>query len=92
MDRAKLTEVFLRYDALLQDAGVTARRHSRNLPAGSCAETLAHSRFMVQQSLEFIEQGRIEKAFRWLGFVQGVLWSQRLFTVEQLADHNKPTP
>ena len=29
------------------------------------------------------------KTMRWLGFVQGVLWACRVYTVEQLREHNR---
>jgi hypothetical protein len=32
-----------------------------------------------------------EKFMRWLGFMQGVLWAEGLYTIEQLKDHNRPT-
>ena len=34
--------------------------------------------------------GRIEKAHRWLGFIQGILWQSGNFTIDQLANHNRP--
>jgi hypothetical protein len=32
----------------------------------------------------------MEKAFRWLGFVQGVLWTNRVYTLDNLKSHNRP--
>jgi hypothetical protein len=34
--------------------------------------------------------GREDKVMRWLGFVQGVLWSCGVFTIDQLKAHNAP--
>jgi len=34
---------------------------------------------------------RTEKFMRWLGFMQGVLYSEGLFTVLEMRDHNRPT-
>jgi len=31
----------------------------------------------------------IEKAMRWLGFVQGVLWLHGDFTLDQMREHNR---
>jgi len=36
-----------------------------------------------------IDEGRIEKAMRWLGFIQGVLWSIGDFTVDELRTHSR---
>lgn len=35
-------------------------------------------------------EGRIEKAFRWLGFVQGCLWATGQYTLDELKNHNRP--
>jgi len=44
--------------------------------------------YMVGET--FTGEGRMEKAFRWLGFVQGCLWACRVYTVDQLKHHNMP--
>lgn len=52
---------------------------------------LAHVRDrMLPLTNEFAQDGRIEKAFRWLGFIQGVLWCEGIFTIEEMKDHNRP--
>ena len=51
---------------------------------------LAHCHQMLDKMQEFLDQGRVDKAFRWLGFVQGVLWSNYIFTIEEMANHNRP--
>lgn len=33
-----------------------------------------------------------DKAMRWLGWLQGVLWAQGTYSVKQLASHNKWGP
>jgi hypothetical protein len=30
-----------------------------------------------------------QKVNRWLGFVQGVLWTNGIFTIEEMCDHNR---
>ena len=35
------------------------------------------------------DRGIIEKAMRWLGFIQGGLWSAGLFSIDQMKDHNR---
>lgn len=51
------------------------------------AAVLAHLLFMCQEAKIFIEEGREDKAMRWLGFIQGVLWSGRYFSIEDLKQH-----
>lgn len=45
---------------------------------------------MIPQMVQFLKEGRREKTFRWLGFIQGVLYANGVFTVPEMADHNRP--
>lgn len=51
---------------------------------------LRHTHEMIVKIREFLHDQRKEKVMRWLGFVQGVLWSEGIYTIEQLAKHNMP--
>lgn len=33
---------------------------------------------------------KIEKLMRWLGFMQGVLWSKGIYSIDELRAHNMP--
>jgi hypothetical protein len=52
------------------------------------ADAIAHLLFMCQEAQIFINEDRIDKAMRWLGFIQGVLWSGRYFSIEALKQHS----
>jgi hypothetical protein len=39
---------------------------------------------------EFVPAGRIEKAMRWLGYVQGVLVCRGDFTLDEVKNHSRP--
>lgn len=54
-------------------------------------EALSHVLAMIPQMREFLEQGRRDKVFRWLGFIQGVLWLSGEFSLEKLKLHNRPS-
>jgi hypothetical protein len=43
---------------------------------------------MLDKIEEFVGQGKMEKAFRWLGFVQGCFWTTKQFSIYELRDHN----
>jgi hypothetical protein len=45
---------------------------------------------MLPKAIRFVEEGRRDKAMRWLGFIQGVLWVQRIYTIDELKLHNAP--
>jgi hypothetical protein len=47
---------------------------------------VAHYKFMCVQASAFVEDGQREKAMRWLGFLQGVLWRRNLFTLAELKE------
>jgi len=44
----------------------------------------------IKSLVERIEKSRLGKAKRWLGFMQGCLWSVRWYTIDELRDQNKP--
>ena len=50
---------------------------------------LHHCHSMLDKMVEFVAEGKTEKAFRWLGFIQGVLWARGYYTLDQLKDHNR---
>lgn len=60
-------------------------------PSGITREMTAHALYCCSQIREFIASGHLEKAHRWLGFVQGVLWVSGLYSIEELREHNTST-
>jgi len=51
---------------------------------------LAHLNFMCSEGQKLIEEGRTEKAMRWLGFLQGVLWARGFYSLDDLKNHSRP--
>lgn len=51
----------------------------------------AHIVGMLPKMRKFLEEGRRDKVFRWLGFIQGVLFSYAWYTIEDMKNHNRPT-
>jgi hypothetical protein len=47
---------------------------------------LQHCAWMVDESLAFFG-GDIAKINRWIGFIQGVLWKEGIYTIDQLRQH-----
>lgn len=58
-------------------------------PAESWREKLGHCYSMLEEMRGFIKQNRMGKVFRWLGFIQGVLWSLGIYNLESLKSHNR---
>jgi hypothetical protein len=52
---------------------------------------LMHARDMCTTIREFVQNRKTDKAFRWLGFVQGVLWCTGVYTIAEMKDHNRLT-
>jgi hypothetical protein len=44
----------------------------------------SHYKFMCNALQTFADEGRMEKAMMWLGFIQGVCWRSDLFTLDDL--------
>ena len=47
---------------------------------------LSYVRWMCQQ---IMSKDDIDKANLWLGFIQGVLWAEEIFTIQEMRDHNR---
>lgn len=47
------------------------------------SERLEHLLYMTMKITDWVRQGRLDKAQRWLGFVQGVLWAEGLASIDQ---------
>jgi hypothetical protein len=52
---------------------------------------LQHSLWMLEEMGTWNLEDPIfwEKSNRWLGFVQGLLWMTGVYTIPQMADHNR---
>jgi len=53
-------------------------------------EQLQHLHWMALEAKKIIEEGRTEKAMRWLGFLQGALWVLGRRTIEEMKKDNMP--
>ncbi len=56
-----------------------------------CRAKLDHVIEMIPKMRKFLDEGRREKVFRWLGFLQCVFWMLDIYRVEDLANHSRPT-
>lgn len=51
-------------------------------------DLFGHLAWMCQTALEF-EATEPDKAHRWLGFIQGVLWAENECTIDEMREHNR---
>lgn len=73
------------YDAFLTPQ-VKSKQHLNG--GKTTEERLEHLRWMCGEIENHIQVGRFEKANRWLGFIQGILFSIGNFSLEDLKRHN----
>ncbi|OGI83813.1 hypothetical protein A2997_01745 [Candidatus Nomurabacteria bacterium RIFCSPLOWO2_01_FULL_36_10b] len=90
MTEEKILEVIELYRKFFTDNGIGKADYPSNKLLAERGLGPEHCHGMLHKMEKFIEEGRIEKTFRWLGFIQGVLWSNRLFTLDDLKNHSKP--
>ncbi len=90
MDSEKICEVLDEYEVFFNNYGVKPVRHADSRNCCSFEENLAHLLWMAIEIRKFLEANKVEKAMRWLGFIQGSLWSNRLQTIAQLKTSNRP--
>ena len=83
MNPEKLRKLLLECDKLihLNFPGVAP---ARNPSAVLLGPTVQHLRWMVQESLRFIEKGRTHEAARWLGYIEGSMVQLRIVEVKVL--------
>lgn len=104
MGIVKLHQVFLTYQNLLKDRGARPIRMEGPEPEEHhlYSAQIDHLFWMCEQGDIFLgeaitrgeagdkpgSQSKIEKAFRWLGFVQGSFWLLKIRSVDQMKRDN----
>lgn len=87
----KVREVLNCYRNKFQEMGIPQKRLSPKDPFPESNENmLAHCHAMLDEMESFIKDNRMEKVFRWLGFIQGCLWTTKIYTIEEVKNHNRP--
>lgn len=87
MTEAQLQQVCQKYRTRLQR--VKPQCHNLEQIAGELADLYAHVCWMLPEIPKLYAAGKVEKAMRWLGFVQGVLWSCKLYSIQEMAEDNR---
>lgn len=96
MTSEKLIELFEMYYAILSPAQ-RLREDWYNKPYRVLASfndvvptVQGHLAWMSSEAKNFVKEGRIQKAMRWLGFIQFGMWQLGLRSLEQLKEDSKP--
>ncbi len=48
-----------------------------------------HCHWMLDEMEGFIKEERMDKVNRWLGFIQGFLWSNQVYALTEMMNHNR---
>ena len=83
MTSDQIKKVCKKYDEKLIELGIENKQDNETF--GS----LNHIKWMINEIPFFLEYGDKEKSMRWLGFIQGVLWSKEIYSIDQMREHNK---
>ena len=78
-----------KYDRELEKEEIPIAEHPHDIVCMMRRAALAHLRTMFPKMVQFVSEDKIEKAMRWLGFVQGVLWVCGVYTLDQLKADNR---
>lgn len=88
MSPEKVREAVSKYQVILGNKYGT--RAERNMESTELRERLNHLDWMSEQIYSFLNEGRLDKAFRWLGFMQGAFWALGIQTIEESKKDNTP--
>lgn len=57
-------------------------------PAGDRSKAMKHAMWMCECAIGFIGSGELDKAHRWLGFVQATLWACGHYSIDEMRAHS----
>ncbi len=78
------------YNLRTFEVEVTPRRIDPCVYPEDRVDQFSHALWMIGETKKLLAEGRREKAMRWLGFIQGVLWSSGLISLKELKELNRP--
>lgn len=63
-----------------------------NVYKGGKYPVLNHALWMCGEARRFAREHRRAKAYRWIGMIQGLLWTGGIFSIDELKRHNELPP
>lgn len=88
MEAERVRRVIALYKHTLIEKGIQKKEYTHGVLLSSGTDGLAHCLCMIDKFEGFIQEDRMDKVFRWLGFIQGMLCAERIFTIQELQLHN----
>ncbi|MFA6407675.1 MAG: hypothetical protein WCV80_03155 [Candidatus Paceibacterota bacterium] len=90
MTPEKVKKVLATYREKLEEANIPKKKFVHNGCPESDYEALAHCHAMLDEMDIFIQENRMDKVFRWLGFLQGCFWRIGIYRISEMKNHNRP--
>ena len=87
MNSAKVIAIIETCEARLEGVQACRNRSSGIIPSSDTA--LGHAAWMCEQVRVFASEGKIDKANRWIGFIQGTLWMAGRATIDEMREDNR---
>lgn len=84
----KLLSVLVQYEDRFSSLGFEPERNTSDTQ--SVIAMIPHLYWMCIEAQTLVAAGHIEKAMRWLGFIQGYLHSWGMATLKEIKSHNRP--
>ncbi len=85
----QVTKALDNYEATLRSLGAAPIEVPHDQIPTHSSQALNHALSMIEPMRGFIKDGRWEKLWRWLGFLQSILWQHARFTLETLKNDNR---
>jgi hypothetical protein len=92
MTKDKLIELLRFYQTKLKEEAYEPSEYDSYTKKASSFHSfqhLDHALWMCEEATGLVSEGKIDKANRWLGFVQGVLFLTGKFTLKELRDQTR---
>lgn len=90
MTPQKVQQVINVYRRKFKKLGIKKADYPHDEPVDSKQLALEHCHGMLEKMEKFIQEKRMDKVFRWFGFLQGVLWFSQIYTLDELKNHSRP--
>jgi len=91
MTNEQVNWILHHYQSYLQDNGANINQHLHSEKINE-DDWKDHLLYMIDVMFKMLADNRMDKLFRWLGFVQGVFWSKGVFTIDEMRYHNTYIP
>lgn len=88
MNKEQVVEVVQEYQKNLIEVGAKPLRFTEDASAPASYQAMNHILWMCAEVQRFAQEDKLEKAMRWLGFIQGVLWTLGEESIEKLKKDN----